>query len=216
MLNQKESSRKKTFFNTFESVSLTEDAITKLYTIWTKKLSIKGLKLSENDFIGLTGTLAIKLPAKAAEITQNQLSAIANPDRKRRFEFILPSLSNNQQVRDEFFESLSDEKNRQTESWVLGALGYLHHPLRTKDSEKYILPSLELLEEIQVTGDIFFPKRWVDVTLGNYRSDSAVKTVREFLSNHPDYNNQLRMKILQAGDPLFRSNRILPKTQAEQ
>ncbi len=216
MLDQKESSRKKTFFNTFESIALTEDAINKLHAIWAEKLSIKGLKLSESDFIGLTGTLAIKLPTKAAEITQNQLSAIANPDRKRRFEFILPALSNNQQVRDEFFESLSDEKNRQTESWVLGALSYLHHPLRTKDSEKYILPSLELLEEIQVTGDIFFPKRWVDVTLGNYSSDSAVKTVREFLANHPDYNNQLRMKILQGADPLFRSNRILSKAQAEQ
>jgi hypothetical protein len=28
------------------------------------------------------------------------------------------------------------------------------------------MPSLEMLWEIQKTGDIFFPKRWLDVTLG--------------------------------------------------
>ena len=85
----------------------------------------------------------------------------------------------------------------------------LQHPLRLPDSERYILPSLELLEEIQVTGDIFFPKRWLDETLGNQRSASAVRIVREFLDERPDYNRQLRMKILQSADSMFRVNRIL-------
>jgi aminopeptidase N len=87
-------------------------------------------------------------------------------------------------------------------------LGYLHHPLRVQESEKYILPSLELLQTIQTTGDIFFPKRWLDVTLSNYSSDSAVETVRTFLDERPDYNHQLKMKILQAADDLFRANTI--------
>jgi aminopeptidase N len=65
------------------------------------------------------------------------------------------------------------------------------------------------LQEIQVTGDIFFPKRWLDATLGNYSSSSAVTTVRTFLDERPDYNAQLRMKILQAADMLFRANSII-------
>ena len=58
-----------------------------------------------------------------------------------------------------FSTSLSDERNRQTESWVQDALRNLHHPSRLAQSEKYLLPSLELLQEIQVTGDIFFPSQ---------------------------------------------------------
>jgi len=156
----------------------------------------------------MAGNLALKLPDQASEIISAQSEQIENEDRKRRFEFIRPALSNDQTIRDEFFGSLSDEENRQVESWVLGALGYLHHPLRVEESEKYILPSLELLQEIQVTGDIFFPKRWLDVTLGNYSSDSAIQTVRTFLADRPDYNEQLKMKILQAADGMFRANRI--------
>jgi aminopeptidase N len=111
-------------------------------------------------------------------------------------------------VRDAFFMSLGEEANRATESWVLDALANLHHPLRIDESERYILPSLELLEEIQVTGDIFFPKRWLDETLQNHRSDTAVATVRRFLDDRPDYNEQLRMKIQQSAHMMQRANAL--------
>ena len=85
----------------------------------------------------------------------------------------------------------------------------MHHPSRIAHSEQYILPSLELLQEIQVTGDIFFPTRWLVATLENHRSTRAVETVSAFLAARPDYNAQLRMKILQAADMPMRANRIV-------
>lgn len=208
MLSQDEASKKKTFFDAFRNVAISSEQLQKVYDIWSKERSVEGLNLSENDYISMAGNLAVKMPARADSLASNQLERIENPDRKRRFEFIRPALSPDQQVRDEFFKSLEKEENRQTESWVLSALGYLHHPLRAEKSEKYILPSLKLLQEIQQTGDIFFPKRWLDVTLGNHSSDEAVQTVRTFLDERPDYNKQLRMKILQAADIMFRANRI--------
>jgi aminopeptidase N len=190
ILGQSESSKKKLFFNAFRNIALTSEQIQKVYDIWSGNLEIDGLTLSESDYISMAGILAIKLPAQSSEILSIQTKQIENRDRKRRFEFIRPSLSDDPRVRDAFFESLKDESNRQTESWVLSALGYLHLPLRVQESEKYILPSLELLQTIQTTGDIFFPKRWLDVTLSNYSSDSAVQTVRTFLDESPDYNHQ--------------------------
>jgi len=174
-------------------------------------LKIEGLNLSETDYISMAGNLAVKEHPLAEQVLSTQFRNIEDADRKRRFEFILPTLSSDQNERDAFFESLKEVENRQTESWVLSALGYLHHPLRTEESEKYLLPSLELLEEIQVTGDIFFPSRWLDANLSNYSSDSAVKTVRNFLDERPDYNPQLKMKILQSADMMFRANSILNK-----
>ncbi|MCP9290799.1 M1 family metallopeptidase [Gracilimonas sediminicola] len=213
MLAQTKSSTKKTFFNTFRDIALSDNQVQKVYDVWSGELEIDGLNLAETDFISMAGDLAIKRPDLATSIISEQLSRIENPDRKRRFEFIQPALSADQNVRDSFFESLKDEGNRKTESWVLSALGYLHHPLRVDESEKYILPSLEVLREIQTTGDIFFPKRWLDVTLGNHSSDEAVKTVRTFLDNNPDYNRQLKMKILQAADMMFRANEIKQYTK---
>ena len=137
-----------------------------------------------------------------------QLARIENPDQQRRLRFLQPSLSADPETRDSFFASLADESNRGTESWVLDALANLHHPLRVAESVDYLAPSLALLEEIQATGDIFFPTGWLRATLGNHHSDRAVDTVNSFLTNHPDYNAQLRLKILQAADPLFRANRL--------
>lgn len=208
MMAQDEPSRKKTLFNTYRNIVLSESEVKKVYDIWRGELTVEGLNLSETDYISMSGDLSLKMPDKAGEIIITQLDNIENSDRKRRFEFIMPALSENQEERDDFFESLKEENNRQTESWVLSALGYLHHPLRVDVSEKYILPSLELLQEIQITGDIFFPARWLDVTMGNYSSDSAVQTVRDFLEERPDYNEQLRMKILQSADGMFRANSI--------
>ena len=42
-----------------------------------------------------------------------------------------------------------------------------------------------MLEEIQRTGDIFFPKRWMDATLSGHSSASAARMVRTFLAELP-------------------------------
>lgn len=205
MLDAEDSSRKKIYFEAYRDIALSVSALERLLAVWQQDLQPEGLSLSENDYIALASNLAIKLPRRAQEIVSTQLGKIENVDRQRRFEWISPALSPEQQTRDEFFDSLQDESNRQIESWVLAALNALHHPLRREESEAYILPSLELLEEIQVTGDIFFPARWLGVSLGSYTSAAAAATVREFLAERPDYNQQLRMKILQAADTLFRA-----------
>jgi len=56
--------------------------------------------------------------------------------------------------------SLKDVNNRRHEPWVLEGLNYIHHPLRADASKKYVAQSLDMLWDIQKTGDIFFPKRW--------------------------------------------------------
>jgi aminopeptidase N len=209
MLEQTDSSRKKIYFDEFVAIALSPVELQKVYDIWSGTLTIEGLSLSEDDLIEMAQTLAVKLPDRVADIIATQLARTENPDNRRRFEFLLDSMSADASVRDDFFAALADEHNRNVESWVLEALGNLHHPLRIAASEKYLLPSLELLQEIQITGDIFFPQRWLDRTLRNHRSTSAVRTVEAFLDRHPDYNAQLRMKILQSADPMFRANAMI-------
>lgn len=56
-----------------------------------------------------------------------------------------------------------------------------------------------------MTGDIFFPSAWLTGSLASHRSAEAAAIVEEFLESNPDYPGQLRMKILQAADPLLRA-----------
>ena len=202
-------SLKSTFFRSLRSITLTDSGYTWLKRIWAKEESISGLPLSERDYIALASELALRGKSDNQAILNSQLDRINNPDRKARFAFIMPALSNEENVRDEFFESIKKEENRAREPWVQSAVGYLNHPIRAVSAEKYILPSLELLEEIQRTGDIFFPARFISATLGGHQSENAVQIVNSFLDDRPDYSSQLKLKILQAADGLYRSANIL-------
>jgi aminopeptidase N len=62
---------------------------------------------------------------------------------------------------------------------------------------------LEIIEEIQRTGDIFFPLDWCNSLLSGQRSKEAAQAVRQFLDTHPELSNNLRGKILQAAFPLL-------------
>ncbi len=200
---------KKNYFNSYKSIALTDQALQNLYKIWEGTQKVKNLSLSDNDQTSLAYMLALKLPVKSQAIMVEQTDRISNPDRKSQIKFVAPALSSIDSERDSFFQSLKNPTNREQERWVVTALGYLNHPLRADYSIKYLNESLELLQEIQLTGDIFFPKQWLDAVLGGYQSKEAMEIVNHFLELNPNYSENLKGKILQSSDLLFRSQKIV-------
>ena len=197
------------WFGAYRNVALSADAVGRLERIWRGEEDVPGLPLAERDFTALAQGLAVRGVPASAEILAAQRDRIDNPDRRAAFEFVMPALSGERAERDAFFESLRDPANRVREPWVLTSLGFLHHPLRARESEAYIRPSLDLLEEIQRTGDIFFPLRWLDSTLGGHQTATAATIVDQYLADRPDLPPRLRAKVLQAADGLLRAARIL-------
>jgi len=177
-----------------------------LYAIWSGKHPIPGLKLSESEYRIIACELALLNYPDAKKVLATQLERIRDKDLKDRFVYLLPSLSSDKAERDLFFKQLMKPEMRNHEPWTIEALGYLNHPLREAESEAYILPGLNILEEIRATGDIFFPLDWLNALLSGHFSPQAAKTVRTFLKTHPNYPPDLRMKILQAADNLLRKN----------
>lgn len=201
--------QKKLLFKAYQSVALSRAAQRRLYQVWERQQPPAGVKLTEDDYTALALALAVRDYPAPDPILPRQLSRIQNPDRQQRLRFLMPALSPEPATRDEFFASLADPRNREKEAWVVSALGYLHHPLRVAASEKYLPQSLALLEEIQQTGDIFFPYSWLQATLGYYQTTSAADTVRSFLAQHPQLNPKLRAKLQQAADDLLRAEQLL-------
>jgi aminopeptidase N len=201
-------SLKSAWFSALRDTAQTPATLEWLTKVWKQEETVPGLTLAEPDFIRLAQELAVRDPADAVAMLDRQVAQTKNPDRKAQLVFMRPALSARPEERDAWFASLADVANRRHEPWVLDGLRYLHHPLRAAASEKHIAPSLVLLREIQKTGDIFFPKRWMDATLGGYQSASAAATVRAFVDHlPPDYPERLRRVILSAADDLFRASR---------
>lgn len=197
-------SQQRIWFSTFRNITVSEKGLGLLERVWETGNLPGDNTIAEDDRSAIALTLSLKRFPEAAGILDRQRESITDPDRRKRFEFVLPAVSPVQEVRDSFFLSLSDPVNREHEPWVLEALGYLHHPLVADSSVKYILPSLEMLEEIKQTGDIFFPGGWATATLSGHHSPEARDVVLKFLADHPDYPPDLNLKILQAADHLLR------------
>ena len=155
----------RTWFNLYSDIAFTDSGVERLEQIWRGNLTPGKVKLSEDELCSLALKLSLWRHGDRDTIISMQRERITNKDRLARYDFVLPSVSANQKVRDDFFNSLRDPVSREHEPWVLEALGYLHHPVIADSSLHYILPSLEMLEEIKSTGDIFFPGGWITATL---------------------------------------------------
>ena len=199
---------RKLLLQCYQNIALTKVAQYTLYRIWATQQAPAGIKYTEDDYTDLALALAVRDYATENGILQKQLARIRNADRQQRLAFLMPALSPDVLQRDAFFASLKTAQNREKESWVVTALSYLHHPLRSATSEKYLPESLNLLAEIQLTGDIFFPQNWLQSTLGAYQTSTAANTVRAYLQAHPDDNPRLQAKIRQAADDLFRAQKL--------
>ena len=200
-------SEKSAWFKTFRDVVLTPDGLAWLKRVWRREEKIPGLTFAETDEIDMAMELAVRGLPDWHEILAEELARIQNPDRKARFEFVMPALSNDAAVREKAFERLRMVENRRHEPWVLESLHYLNHPLRQDSAQAFMRPSLEMLPEIQRTGDIFFPARWTESVLGYQRTPEAATTVTSYLAKTPTLAERLRWDVLAAADDLFRASR---------
>lgn len=161
--------------------------------VWSKKVTIPDLPLSEPDYI----RMAAELTLRGRDVRTAMLERIENPDRKAQWAFVSGALDADPSA---WVASLSELKNRAKEPWVLEGLSYVHHPRRKGAGERFIRTGLDLTEEIRRTGDIFFPQRWAMAILTNYTTPSAAATVRDFLKVCPP---KVRRHVLVAADDLL-------------
>jgi aminopeptidase N len=195
------------YFAAWRGVVESADGLARMRRLWAGEETAP-VPLAEADRTRLAVTLALREVEGWRQLLEQEEAAIENPDRRARFAFSRSALSADPADRERFFQSLADPANREREPWVLEAVALLHHPLRAGSALGYIRPSLDLLPEIQATGDIFFPLGWATATLGGHSSPEAAAIVRGFLEERTELPPRLRGKLLQDADPLLRAARM--------
>jgi aminopeptidase N len=168
-----------------------------LYELWKNRSETL---LGESDYMEMAYQLALRFPERCHDIADMQRSRLQNADRQHEFDYIIRACSPSQSEQERIFRSLFKKENRAIEPWTAQLLALLNHPLREPFSNRYILPALGMMQEIQRTGDIFFPTNWVTSLLSGHRTSEARQLVDDFLDHHPNYPVLLKNKILQAAD----------------
>ena len=192
------------WFGAIKNTAISAERVQWLERVWRKEVVIDGLPFSEND----EADLAMELALRGVDVLEAQEARIKNPDRKARFAFVKPAVSPDLSVRAGLFDSFARVENRRREAWVLEAMNYLYHPLKAAEVEHLVVPALGLLLDVRNTGDIFFPKRWADATLGGHQSPATAANVRAFITALPaDYPQRLRWVLEASADPLFKAAR---------
>jgi aminopeptidase N len=201
-------SQKSAWFNAYRDTVVTADGVAWLERVWRRDERVPGLTLAEPDEITLAMELAVREVPRWREILEAQLERTQNPDRKARLAFVAPALSADPAERERSFERFRLLENRRREPWVQDSMQYLNHPLRAEHGKRFVQPALEMLREIQRTGDIFFPTRWMERTLWGHHTPDVAATVRTFLAREKDYPLRLRWTVLSTADELFRAARL--------
>lgn len=163
--------------------------------------------LGKDDFSDMALQLAVVMPENADSIISVQRERIGGGDRLRKFDYISRAAVSDNDGLDSLFESLKASENRLVEPWTLSLLALLNHPARHDRSVKYIIPALEMLPDIQATGDIFFPANWSASLLGSYRSKEAAENVARFLEQNNSKNPLLLNKVRQGASRLMSKQR---------
>jgi aminopeptidase N len=202
-------SQKSAWFNAYRDTVTTPDGLAWLERVWRREERVPGLTLAEADEITMAMELAVREVPRWKEILDAQLARTQNPDRRDRLAFVMPALSADPAERERSFERFRVLENRRREVWVQDSLQYLNHPLRAQHGQRFVAPALDMLREIQRTGDIFFPTRWMERLLWGHRSPDVAATVRSFLAKQKGYPTRLRWTVLSTADELFRASAVV-------
>jgi aminopeptidase N len=207
LFNKSGQKNKKAVFNQLVDISLSPESLKRIYQLWENS-GDEFLKLSDNELMKIAYELMLKLPDRYEEIKEIQENRLKNADRISEFKFIAMALHPDSSIRRDFRLSLAEVENRERESWVITAVHYLNHPLRLENEAVQLGFYLELLPEIKETGDIFFPKRWLDAAFWGHSTEEAVVETMDFIDDNPNLQESLLLKIKQSADLLFRAVKI--------
>ena len=171
------------------------ELVDRIYTTWQRH---DEPLLSEQDYMNMAYRLAILRSDTSGPILAAQRKRLKTDDERREFDYISRVCIPDPSERIRLFNEMLQPQNREHEPWAQKALRLLNADVYEPQSNIYIEAGLKSLQYIEQTSDIFFPTNWLHALLTTHKSKEAKQTVENFISNHADYPEHLKRKILEA------------------
>lgn len=171
------------------------DVLNQIYKIWS---SHSDPLFNEHDYMEMAYRLAIMRPTQWSEIISQERRQLKTDQLREEFDYISRGCTPDKQEQHKLFNAILKAENRPHEPWALALLRLLCADVREPDNNAYIMSSLNSLQRIQESSDIFFATNWLNALYGHHKSQEALQDTEAFLKKHPDYKSSLRNKILVA------------------
>ena len=170
-----------------------------LYTIWNDQ---NDPLFNEHDYMEMAYRLAILRPQECDSILDKQRQWLKSDQLREEFDYVSRACNPDENAQRTLFNQLLKPENRKHEPWALHVLRLLSADVREPQNNVYIPASLESLEYIQQTSDIFFANNWLTALFEGHKSREALSDAEKFLANDKKLQEYLRNKILIAIWPL--------------
>ena len=172
--------------------AVSTSVVDRLYDIWQQQGSSM---LNLRDYTRMAYHLAIMRPDDWQQILSTQRARLMTDDERREFDYVSRACSPDHEVQQQLFDDLLHVENRRVEPWARAMLALLNDCTREPYNNRYLEPGLDALEEIQQTGDIFFPGYWLSSLLSGHHSAEAKDIVNNWIENHPSLRPALMNKL---------------------
>ena len=183
---------RQTLLRQLSNMAVSPEVVDKLYAIWKEQ---SASFFNSRDYMRLAYHLAILHPHRWQQIVDQQRQRLDNVDQQREFDFISRACNPDTLVQQQLFDELLMAENRRVEPWARDMLALLNDPTREPLSNRYLIPGLDALQEVQRTGDIFFPGYWLTGLLSGHRSEGAKQAVRQWIDAHTSLDAALMNKL---------------------
>ena len=188
-------------------------AIDLVYKIWNQH---RDQLFSERDYMQMAYHLAMMKPTHWRQIITTQRGRLNDEDLRREFDYVSQACNPSQVEQLHQFEAMLEPYKLQSsmvdgqwtmdngqssmppEPWVVQKLALLCNDSRQPQNLLYLKPGLEVLENLQKTGGIFFPSHWLNALLSRRTEAEARREVDRFLREHPNTPPYLMRKIKEA------------------
>ncbi len=179
--------------------AMSPDVLNQVQKIWNTQ---RDPLFDDHDYMDMAYRLAITHPGQWQTIISQQRQRLKDEHLRQEFDFVSRACNPDATVQRQLFSSLLKAENRPHEPWTLQALQLLNSDTREPQSNTYIATSLQQLQQLQQSSDIFFASNWLHALLDGHKSREAWQSIDQFLKQHPNYPESLRSKIMVAAWPL--------------
>ena len=211
MLGAETPGRRISFFRALTGCAWSPEGRAVLKRLLARTLEVPGVPLSSRDRFRLVARLLVLGDPDGEALLAAQAAADPGDD-GRRYAYAVGAARRDAAVKSRYFErALRDAAL--PESWIEAALGAQNAPEHAELTAALVEPALRALPELKRSRKIFFVNEWLSAFLGGQRDAGALAAVRGFLER-PGLDRDLRLKVLEAVDPLERAVRIRAKYAA--
>ncbi len=196
-----------TFFRAFQTMALTDSARAELKKILNGSLVVPGLQLRPRDRFDIVTQLLARGDREAPSLLETLQRTETSDDAKRYAYAAAAAIATQENKRKYFDAYLNDPKL--AESWIEASVNPFNTVLQSELTLPYLQPALAELPKLKRTRKIFFVNQWLSAFVGGQCDPRALETVQQFLkTNEQTLDRDLRLKVLEAMDPLERCVKI--------